>query len=215
MHKIKIVLFIIFISILIHYCAKTEKQDLYQNPDTKDVCRGNGKYYVHGKIHKDDRINDTLDKIEYLATSDDRLVKWRRFLIMSVVITFLLWIIVFTEKINGIAQIILMITLIYIILYQTEQYYKYHYTKFPVIYIKEHLHHLRKHLNCNSNVSRFEENMHEENRVKIDRSVNLFAENQKKQHKRKDKKQKNQNRSITYKLNKYKKKYDDKRDKIR
>lgn len=166
---------------ILYYCVKTEKQDLYQNPDTKESCRGNGKYYVYGKIHKDDKIKDNLDKIEYLATSDDRLVKWRRYLIMAFVITFLL---VFSEKKYNIEKIIFMIILVYIILYQTEKYYQYHYTKFPVIYIKEHLHHLRKKLNCSSNVSRFEENMNDENRVKIDKSVELFTKNQKKQHKR-------------------------------
>ena len=108
-----------------------------------------------------------------------------------------------------------MILLVYIILYQTEKYYQYHYNKFPVIYIKEHLHNLRKKLNCSSNVSRFEENMNDENRVKIDKSVELFTKNQKKQHKRQHKKQKRQNINITYASNKDKKNKDKHSNKVR
>jgi uncharacterized membrane protein len=129
----------------------SERLDLYcpgeVNKYCKNLCGDNkGKYYIQGQPKNTDNVNELLNKIKISANATLNTVKWRRSLLLAVVIAIFISMIIL-EKFPSGKQLFLMVFLTFIIIYFSFSYYEYHYEKYPVNNIHKSINYIRNQLN--------------------------------------------------------------------
>lgn len=131
----------ILLALLLTFAISEEKRDLFC-PDgctswDSNLCKdGNGKYYNDGKITNTDSVTDTLEKIAYLTDTDDRTVKWRRSIIISIIIVIAISIMILNRVPTG-SELFLYTGIIFIGIYSSFSFYEFHYYKYPKQYVKD------------------------------------------------------------------------------
>lgn len=141
---IKIVVFILF-ALIVLWCLRSEKKDMFcpeQHCDSKLCGDGKGKWYQGGMPKTEDTTSDTLDKIVYLSEIESRTVKWRRSLILSLVVMGIIYAI--GSKVPSMKDFFLTLIPVFVVVYGSFSYYQYHYYKFPQEFIKQNVDKLRK-----------------------------------------------------------------------
>lgn len=136
----KWIIIVVVLCILI-WAIKTERKDLFCTADCTSCGDGKGKYYTEGKVEERDNISTSIDKIVYLSDIEQRTVKWRRALLLTIIILCLLFAIM--GKIPDGKDMFLMLLAIFIPIYGSYSYYQYHYYDFPATYIKDNARHIR------------------------------------------------------------------------
>lgn len=95
---------------------------------------------------KDDNINIILDRLEWSNHYPGRIVYLYRYLLYSVIISFISSIIIFNKLPSG--QLFMQMTLgIFVILFMLQSFFSHHADKFSSFCIDENLKLIRKHLN--------------------------------------------------------------------
>jgi hypothetical protein len=144
-----------FLAFVTWKLMKREKEDMwYIKVNGKSVYKGDGhsKNYVHGKCTEGDSVDKIIDKIEWLSHCDTRTVKWRRFMLMSIVIlTVLLFFVV--KRYLSAQELLLSVFLIYFVLYSFYSFYNYHYSRYPEYLTRENICLLRCKLGLNKKMS--------------------------------------------------------------
>lgn len=141
------VLIYAFISVAIFQKAvKRELLDMNcpEGPDTKDpsVCRdGNGKLWANQKYTKQDTPQSSLAKISTLNQNYGKAIIWRRYLILSVVSSILLFLVTQQRLPSGFELLGAML-IIFIVFYVAHSFYRYHHDRFIEETITRHLRHL-------------------------------------------------------------------------
>ena len=112
---------------------------------SKSICfDGNGKYFMKGRYENGDKITDLLDKIIFLSNTDNRVVKWRRCMIISLGLGIIISL--FHIKTYDIRIHLLTVLLIFMGFYLMYSYYKFHFDVYPTGYIKENISIIKKKL---------------------------------------------------------------------
>jgi len=129
----------------------SERLDLYCPGEVNKYCKNScgdnkGKYYIKGEPKSSDSVNQLLNKIKLSSNVASNTVKWRRSLLLSVVIVILISLVVL-EKFPCGKQLVLMVFLAFIIIYFSFSYYEYHYEKYPVNNIHKSINYIRDQLN--------------------------------------------------------------------
>src|SRR5579872_735178 len=83
-----------------------EKLDMYCPPEVKKYCKSlcgdnKGKYYIRGQPKNTDDVNELLNKIKISANCESSTVKWRKCLLMSIIICILISLIVIKRFPHG------------------------------------------------------------------------------------------------------------------
>lgn len=129
---------------------KAERLDLYCPPEVKQFCKNKcgdnkGKYYIKGKPENTDTINELLNKIKISSNCEGSTVKWRRCLLLSIIISILIALVIMQKFPSG-RDFFLMVFLAFIMLYFSFSYYEYHYNKYPAININKSVNYIRNKL---------------------------------------------------------------------
>jgi hypothetical protein len=124
-----------------------ERLDLYCPGEVKKYCKNlcgdnKGKYYVKGQPKNTDNVNELLNKIKISTNCGNSTVKWRRGLLLSVVICILISLVVLGKFPTG-KEMFLMVFLTFIVIYFSFSYYEYHYEKYPIININKSVNYIR------------------------------------------------------------------------
>lgn len=127
-----------------------EKADLFCGPEVKKYCKNlcgdnKGKYYVKGQPKNTDSVNELLNKIKISSSCGSNTVKWRRSLLMSIVICILISLIILEKFPDG-KSLFLMVFITFIVIYFSFSYYEYHYEKYPMINIDKSVNYIRNKL---------------------------------------------------------------------
>lgn len=132
-NKETFIIYGIFIVVLLQVAIPTEKSDMTcpNGPYTinKKLCRdGNGKLFQVGKYKKTDNVNMVLDKMNKLIINKQTQVYWRRFFILSFILSIFSHYLITNKLPDGKMFIILFIVL-YLGLTNMNSFYVYHYDK--------------------------------------------------------------------------------------
>lgn len=115
--------------------------------DPNDVCQdGNGCIHHLGRKHKNDEIQDHLDRIDWVASTNMRTNKFLRaftqgFLTMVFVIT-LMW-----KDWPSVVDILLLLGICVLVGLAVGKLYEFHADIYPIYYIKDNTREIRKKLN--------------------------------------------------------------------
>jgi len=148
MDKFDIITIIIYIIIVIVIVIliKVEKIDLTcPNPSNKDdqICElGRGSPYFAGKIDKDDDNDTILDKIKLSARYEINTIIWRRMLILSFILSFIILIVIEKSskgllRLPNIIDFISVTLIIYLGIYIMTELYQQWITNFAIEQIDE------------------------------------------------------------------------------
>ena len=152
-----VIIFIFVLLILVYWILQAECKDLYgpiENEKLSEEYRkkqlikhgGNGYLHYKGRGHKDDSIEDLLNRIWWLSTIENRTSKWRRILLASIIASGII-LVLLVPQIPSPSQIFITILCIFLIFIGILSYYYFHCDRFPPYYIQENLNYLRKKLN--------------------------------------------------------------------
>lgn len=124
-----------------------ERLDLYCPAEIKKYCKNlcgdnKGKYYEKGQPKNTDNVNELLNKIKISTKCETTTVKWRRTLLLAVVITFLISLLILQRLPSG-KEMFLMVFLTFMVIYFSFIYYEYHYNKYPMINIDKSVNYIR------------------------------------------------------------------------
>lgn len=127
-----------------------EKLDLYCPAEVKKYCKNlcgdnKGKYYIKGQPKNTDTVNELLNKIKISANCGSNTVKWRRSLLISVVVCILVSLVVLEKFPDG-KSLFLMVFIAFIVISSSFSYYEYHYEKYPMINIDKSVNYIRNKL---------------------------------------------------------------------
>ena len=151
---ISIVIYIIVIFLFIR-AVKAEKLDMYCPPEVKEFCSdcgdGKGKFYIKNKGDKGDSVSELLTKISSGANYDAKSVKWRRSIILAFIASILICLVVLRKLPSGFEFFTMMI-LIFLVIYGSFSYYKFHYDKFPIHNIRQNVEMIREKLELKKEV---------------------------------------------------------------
>jgi hypothetical protein len=130
-NKENFIIYGIFIVVLLQVAIPTEKSDMTcpNGPYTinQKLCRdGNGKLFQVGKYKKTDNVNTVLDKMNKLIINKQTQVYWRRFFILSFILTIVSHYLITNKLPDGKMFIILFIVL-YLGVTNMNSFYVYHY----------------------------------------------------------------------------------------
>lgn len=129
---------------------KAERLDLYCPAEIKKYCKdkcgdNKGKYYEKGQPKNSDNINELLNKIKISTNCEASTVKWRRSLLLAMIISLLISLIILQRFPSG-KEMFLMVFITFIIIYFSFSYYEYHYNKYPMININKSVNYIRNKL---------------------------------------------------------------------
>lgn len=139
-----VALYIIFF-VFVYVFAKKETEDLFSNKgDSPETCYGDGcgRYLYENKYKKGDTISDIKVKIYNLSAYEEQLPKWRRALILSTLIAFVISVVVHKRVINF-PLFFLYALICFLIINFSFNFYSFHYDRFAIDYISEHLEKLK------------------------------------------------------------------------
>lgn len=124
---------LIIFSILLIYATKMEYSDLFCSTNKgKQICKsGNGVAYREGKPSPNDSVDVLLQKISYSSIYETNSVKWRRCLILSVVITLVLFFLLFSRLPTG-REFLICVLIIYFTMYLMLSFYQSQVAKYAV-----------------------------------------------------------------------------------
>lgn len=155
----KIIVMYVLLGLIIYRILKEEIHDLWcVKTNNKQLYKGDGysKHYKYGRNEKSDDAETLLDKIEWLTHFKSRTVLWRRYIIMSIAITFLM--IYFTiKKRLSVDEFLISVFIIYLTLFSFSNFYYYHYERYPEMHMRDNITELRNKLNLKKNVKEYSE----------------------------------------------------------
>lgn len=128
------------------YAFKMEFTDLRcPSVGSKFCAPGRGVAYFQGRPTNNDSVPVLLDKISLSSSYESNSVKWRRCLIISLVITFVLFLLVFSRLPTG-QELLIFLLIIYMSLYFMLSYYQNQVSKPAVKQIDVAVKLIRQHL---------------------------------------------------------------------
>lgn len=134
------------------YC---ETEDLYYPKGSRPFCKknktsgdGHGRYYLYGRGNDKDDIPKLLDRIQWTADYEKRTVKWRRCLILAIIISCVCLCVPCDT--NHVKSFAFKLLIIMVFIYFSFSYYYYHHDKFPAMYIKENIDRIKSILKLNN-----------------------------------------------------------------
>lgn len=120
------------------------------------IFKGDGcsKHYRYGQNDPTDNPETLLDKIEWLTHFNSRTVRWRRYILMSIIITVLLIFFIFKKYLN-IHEFLITVFIIYLILYSFSNFYTYHYERYPEMHTRDNITEIRNKLNLKKRMKEY------------------------------------------------------------
>jgi len=128
-----VAVYVIMLALLFKLVIRTERADMMcpNGPHTKNksLCKeGNGKLFKYGKIKKKDTIPVLSVKINKLIDDKNKQVYWRRFFMISFLLSLTLYYVMFETLPSGNRLVIMMIVCLFI-LFNFHSFYHFHYTR--------------------------------------------------------------------------------------
>jgi hypothetical protein len=126
--------------------------DVVRNNKYKKGLEGE-KYGVSvywGLPEKTDKNIDHLNKIEWLSTSYNREVLWRKALVCSVILVPIMLLIIGTEHFLNIKNLFMCIPLAFMLFYLSTSHYNHHVNHYRSTYVKSHVRKLKRSLKLSS-----------------------------------------------------------------
>lgn len=107
----------------LYFAFILEYKDLFCPYDDQKCKLGNGASYIKGKVNKHDNYHEILQKIRISSRYDEASVYWRRSIIFSVLILYVLLIVVLRRFPNG-YEILVSFIIIYLFIFTFLVYYQ-------------------------------------------------------------------------------------------
>ena len=144
----------LFIGIVFIYIVYKERQALGCGNffEGKDCNNAKGKAVCGSSPEEDDSIAKLLDRIDYASDYHSRYVKWRSFLIVSLLTMLLLWFILFREM-PGEWELVVGILILFVAFSSITNFYKFHLYSHIEKNINTSTELIRRQLQLESNVS--------------------------------------------------------------
>lgn len=136
----------IVIAVLLFIAIKAEWLDVYcpSQKYSSDSCgEGCGMAYIGSDPDPNATFSETLDKIDNAAKADQRTVKWRRALILSVIIVLCIFIFVLGRLPNGI-ELFICVVISEFFIWGSFSFYTFHHTDHAKNRINQNTEHLRE-----------------------------------------------------------------------
>lgn len=136
-----VILYIIFF-VFVYVFSVKECEDLFSNKtkDREESCYGDGygRYLYDNRYRKGDTLDDIKIKIYNLSSTNEQLPKWRRSLILSTLIAFVISVVVH-KRVLDFSSFFLYAIIAFLIINFSFNFYSFHYDRFSVDYVSEHL----------------------------------------------------------------------------
>lgn len=114
--------------------------------DPKDVCQdGNGCIHHLGRKHKNDEIQDHLDRIDWVVLTNMRTNKFLRSFAQGFLISFFIFILMWRDW-PTLVEIFMMLGIATLIGLSTSKLYEYHADIYPIYYIRDNIKAIREKL---------------------------------------------------------------------
>lgn len=97
-----------------------------------------------GKPSESDDLKKHLDKIEWLSTSHERDVEWRRSMILAFIMSILLLVIIHPDSLFDLKSFMITFIILFMFMYFKTQYSKHHLNHRRSLFIKDHVSSLKK-----------------------------------------------------------------------
>nr|QBK86624.1 MAG: 3 transmembrane helices protein [Marseillevirus LCMAC102] len=138
----------VIVVIIILYAVYKERQALGCSYffNGKDCDNSNGKAVEGSHPFTTDNTSEILDKIKYAAAYQDRFVKWRSFLIVSFLMTGLIWFIIY-KKMPSEWELVVFLMVLFLGMSLSTNFYRFHLSNHIEHNIDESVEILRQRLN--------------------------------------------------------------------
>ena len=136
-----LILYIIFFIFVYAFSVK-ECEDLFSNKtkNREETCYGDGcgRYLYDNRYKQGDSLDDIKVKLYNLSCTNEQLPKWRRALILSTLISFVISVVVY-KRVVDFPTFFLYGIISFMIINFSFNFYSFHYDRFAVDYVSEHL----------------------------------------------------------------------------
>ncbi len=142
--KIITLIVLLVLLVILTWAIKTEAKDLFcpsNGCDSKLCGDGKGKFYQAGKLSKEDTIETSLDKIVYLSKIEHRTVKWRRSLILALLVMGIAYGV--QGSFPSVKNFIFTMMISFVTIYGCFSYYQYHYYDFALNMLEDNVKHIK------------------------------------------------------------------------
>lgn len=134
------ILLLICIALIVYYILQLELKDIFCSNGFKGGIKGDGcgKHLYNGKPESTDTLDQSLNKVLYLADYNKKSVKWRRCLVASFIGAFVI-IAILNERIPKVTELLMTMLIIFVTMYAFYNYFQYHYDDIQGEYIKQNV----------------------------------------------------------------------------
>ena len=144
----------IVIGVILYIAVKAEWSDIYcpsQKYNAEECGEGCGMAYIGSDYDPNAGLSETLEKIDNASKADQRTVKWRRSLIISVVVVLCIFIFVLGRLPNGI-ELFICIVISEFFIWGSFSFYTFHHTDHAKHNINKNTEHIRAMSGLSKNV---------------------------------------------------------------